>query len=607
MNKVVSRALSFMTKQERFKYWIFLLSRSLASLLDLVGILAIGFLATSMALSITGEELSQKTITFGGISVAAINVQTLTVFVVFVLVLFAAKALISIVLTQRLAVFLARIEARAAREIAKKAFGKGVESARLNSREEITFAVQNGSPSAFNNILNSLGTIAAESFLFILVLGAFFVVNPSVAIAAVLYFGVIGVVIHIFVGGLMETTGRKVADSVVEANAGLTDLSEVIREASILGRKSYFYNKIYRSRLASSTHSATQFVLMGMPRYIIETALIVAISIFLVFEALRGDLATSAATIGVFLTGGLRLTSSLLPLQSAFLLIRQSSSPATRALDLLNLASTTPQEIDEIKQPEITHPLSVSLNKVSFTYNLSESETINNVDLKILPGSQAAFVGVSGSGKSTLADLILGQLSPTSGEVLLSGLEPLQIHEKHPGLLGYVPQKPGMISGTISQNIALGVEEGEIDENLLMQAVKDAHLEDVINNLPEGLATDIGKRKDELSGGQLQRIGLARALYSQPKLLILDEATSALDAESENEINIAINEMREKVTVILIAHRLNTIQRSDVVFLIANGKVADAGTFQELLKRNKNLRNQAALMDIQVSSPKPNE
>ena len=130
------------------------------------------------------------------------------------------------------------------------------------------------------------------------------------------------------------------------------------------------------------------------------------------------------------------------------------------------------------------------------------------------------------------------------------------------------------------------------------EAISAAHLSDFIDSLPDGLETDLGKRKDELSGGQLQRIGLARALYSRPKLLVMDEATSALDAESEDRINMALDEVRGKVTVILVAHRLNTIQRSNIVFLVENGRVVASGTFQELLKSNKTVQNLAALMAI---------
>jgi ATP-binding cassette subfamily C protein len=167
-----------------------------------------------------------------------------------------------------------------------------------------------------------------------------------------------------------------------------------------------------------------------------------------------------------------------------------------------------------------------------------------------------------------------------------------------PGLLGYVPQKPGMISGTIKQNIALGVSLEEIDKSKLQNSIQGSHLADVVNSLPDGLDTQLGKRRDELSGGQLQRIGLARALYTQPSLLVMDEATSALDADSENEINKAIDELRGKVTVILIAHRLNTVQRSDIVFLVEEGQITASGTFSELLRTNSTVKKLADLMAI---------
>jgi ATP-binding cassette subfamily C protein len=215
-----------------------------------------------------------------------------------------------------------------------------------------------------------------------------------------------------------------------------------------------------------------------------------------------------------------------------------------------------------------------------------------------------AIFGTSGGGKSTLADLILGLLKPTSGVVELSGVEPMVLIKNRPGLLGYVPQRPGMISGTIYQNIVLGLEPHLVDRERLNRAIDDAHLTPLINSLPDGLNTDIGKRKDELSGGQLQRIGLARALYSQPKLLVMDEATSALDAESENEINRALDKMRGKVTVILIAHRLNTIQKSDKVFLLEEGKISASGVFAELLRTNKTVEKMAKLMAIEVEDKK---
>jgi ABC-type multidrug transport system fused ATPase/permease subunit len=243
--------------------------------------------------------------------------------------------------------------------------------------------------------------------------------------------------------------------------------------------------------------------------------------------------------------------------------------------------------------------VAVSLDRVTFKYQGSEQITLDNISIEIPAGAQAAFIGLSGAGKSTLADLVLGLLTPTSGKVALGDQDASELIRNQPGIFGYVPQKPGMVSGTIAENIALGIDSKNVNQDLLEKAISLAHLKDLVKSLPNGVETNLGKRKDELSGGQLQRIGLARALYAQPKLLIMDEATSALDAESEDEINKALDEMRGQVTVILIAHRLNTVQRSDIVFLMEEGKVTASGTFPELLKTNEKVQSLARLMAIE--------
>ena len=599
MLTTIGRTLRFLNPKEKFRFFLFLFLRALAALLDLVGILAIGFLATSMALFLTQGSDPNRIIDVGDFSIPTISVQSLPVIASIILTLFISKAIISILLTRQLAHFLARIEAREARSIARKAFGKGLEGARLYTREEIAFAVQVGSPSAFNMSLNSLGTLVAEGFLFLIVLLVFALVNPVVAIGAIVFFGIIGFLIQFFIGRLMQKTGVKIAESAIMANAGVYDLSEVLRESATLGKQSFFFDMIYESRLKASGSSATQFVLSGMPRYIVEAALIAAISAFVLVQAASGDIASSAATLGIFLSGGLRLTASLLPLQTALLTMKQTMPAAVRALDILESPST--EEPDSVilgKLPKLSKPVSVTIKGVDFRYVGGETLTLSDISLQIPSGSQAAFIGLSGAGKSTLADLILGLLNPSKGEVLIENVSASTLLESQPGLFGYVPQKPGMVTGTIAENIALGTNLRDIDQSRLERAARDSHLADLLDSLPQGLNTDLGKRKDELSGGQLQRIGLARALYTQPKLLVMDEATSALDAKSESEINKALDEMRGKVTVILIAHRLNTIQRSDVVFLVESGKITDFGTFSELLKRNSKVQNLVELMTI---------
>lgn len=601
MLKTVRKALSFMSPKERAKYFSFLALRAFVAVFDLIGILAIGFLATSIALFISLGSDSNRVIEFAGITLPAVTAQTLPIVAVLILFLFISKAVVAIALTRQLAYFLARIEARAAKAVAQTAFGSGLAEARKHSREEIYFAVQAGSPAAFNSLLNSVGTIGAEGLLFALVIGSFLLVDPASALGAMIYFGLIALVIQFFLGNLMQKAATQTTIGTLEANSAIDDLSEVLRESSVLNNKGYFFSKILDARIRAASSNASLLVLSGMPRYIVETSLIVAIALFVILQSASGDLVSAAGTVGVFLSGGLRLTASLLPMQSALLAIKQSIPPAERALVFLENPGRLSTELSEMQSEEVVGgvPVGVELKEVSFSYPDSGKLTLDKVTLCIAAGQQAALIGHSGAGKSTIAELILGLLEPSSGGVELDGHNPGHIIHRFPGRLSYVPQKPGMVSGSIVENIALGVAKENVDSVKLQKAIEDSCLSELIGSLPEGINTDLGKRKDELSGGQLQRIGLARALYSQPSLLVMDEATSALDAESENEINRALDEMRGKVTVILIAHRLNTVQRSDVVFLVEEGRVTASGTFAELLRTNKTVQNLADLMSIE--------
>jgi ABC-type multidrug transport system fused ATPase/permease subunit len=599
MLRIVRQALGFMSPRERTRYFSYLGMRSFVAVFDLLGILAIGFLATSIALFISLGSDPARRIEFGGLSIPAVTAQTLPLVSIMILGLFISKAIFSIILTRQLAFFLARIEARAAQVVADRAFGLGLADARRHSKEEIYFAVQTGSPAAFNFVLNALGTITAEGILFLLVIGAFLVVDPLSAAAAAIYFGLIAIVIQLFIGNLMQRAAIQVSDGTVAANTAIGDLSEVLREASVLGKKSFFFDTIHTARIRTASGFASQLTLSGMPRYIVETSLIIAVALFVLWQSASGDLVSAAATLGVFLSGGLRLTASLLPLQGAVLLIKQSIPVAEKALSFLDSPSKKAEILSPTNGlPPSFEPVSIRLTEVSFQYPDASELTLNGINIEVEAGQQIALIGPSGAGKSTLADLILGLLVPSEGNLLVDGQNPNSIIASTPGRLSYVPQRPGMISGSVSENIALGVAPDEVDQQKLNHAINSAHLRKVLSYLPEGLETNLGKRKDELSGGQLQRVGLARALYSKPGLLVMDEATSALDAESENEINKALDEMRGQVTVVLIAHRLNTVQRSDVVFLVEDGRITASGTFPELLKSNITVQNLARLMSI---------
>jgi len=216
----------------------------------------------------------------------------------------------------------------------------------------------------------------------------------------------------------------------------------------------------------------------------------------------------------------------------------------------------------------------------------------------IHPGSTVAIVGPSGSGKTTLVDLILGILSPQSGTVLLSGLSPQSAISKWPDAVAYVPQMPIMKEGSIRQNIAFGFSSEEVNSEKVQSALEASQLFEFVEQLPNKDYSLIGERGIGLSGGQLQRLGIARALYLSPKLIVLDEATSALDGITEKEISNAISRLKEDATLIIIAHRLSTIVNADDVIYIQKGEILASGTFEQVRQAVPNFDKQAKLMGL---------
>jgi ABC-type multidrug transport system fused ATPase/permease subunit len=604
MLKAVKASLAFMTPKERSK-WLFLSGlRATLSIFDLLGILAIGFVVTSTAIFLTQGSSADRVLEFAGMQIPAVTAQTLPLVAGAILAIFLGKAFLSILITKKAAFFVATVEAKATKAIAERVFGGDLAEARLRSRDEMAYAIQFGSPAAFNYILNYASTVIAEGSLFVFICMGFLLVDPWTTLAAVAYFALIAFVIQYFVGTLMARAGAKAAEATIEANGAVGDLIAVFRELSVLGLKHKYIDRIYRSRVSAADSAATQTYLNGMPRYIVEAALLVGVTAFILVQALSGDIVSSAATVGVFLSGGFRLTAAMLPLQAALLSIKGYIPVAAKAHEILvdyslsiskSMGLSSEEEQPEAKQG--AGALRVKLDNVSLKYAGASEPAIREASLVIEPGQQVAFIGPSGAGKSTLADLMCGVLSPSSGQIFVKVLG--DEGRSNPRIsVSYVPQRPGLVSGTIAQNVALGLDQTQIDESLVLRALESAHLTNVVLELPNGIHTDLGKYQDGLSGGQIQRLGLARALYSQPGLLVMDEATSALDAESESEIAKALNQMRGKVTVVLIAHRLNTVQHADKVFLIEKGIVADQGTFQELMRRNPSIDRLVQLMKV---------
>jgi ATP-binding cassette subfamily C protein len=592
-----------MTGFEKVVWFSLLGLRSALTFLDIAAIAAIGYLATSVATLISGAGEVGESYQVAGIILPNVTAQTIPLVAAMILTLFISKTLLTIAITGWIAFFIAKIEARASKLISEIYFGGNLSDSRKYSLEEMMYAVTGGTANAFNVLLNGFSTIISEGILFVvIVISGFLFVDATATLAAVLYFGLVAVLIQFLVGSVTLRSQEKNYKSSIILTTAVSNILSVFRELSVSGEKRKFLRDISESKISATNAAAKTLFLASLPRHIIEVALLLGAAAFFLYQVSLGDIATSIGTIGIFLAGSFRLTTALSPIQAGFLSIQAALPAAKIAQDILTglpelqeRQSAIRNDGEETLGPN--RPIGAVFENVTFSYPDSKYPALVDINLVIEPGSQTALMGPSGAGKSTIADMLCLLIRPTSGRVFqITNFSNLEAAVG--GRVSYVPQKPGMISGTILENVALGIDTEDVDRDGVLATLQAVHLGPLIQDLPLGIDTHLGKLKDSLSGGQMQRLGLARALYRNPNLLVMDEATSALDAESEAEIQKTLEEMRGNVTVVVIAHRLNTIQHADKVVLLEEGRVQDSGTFRELIARNLSVEKAVDLMRI---------
>lgn len=586
MIEAIKKTLGFMSIKEKVIYFFLVFTRAFSSFLDVLGIVLIAVITGLAAASFDTKEPPALL----GFQLPIVTQETLVLLVLAVLGVFTVKAAVAISLGKAIATFLAKLESEKAREIANFFFSGSLSNLNRFDKGEITWASMGSATIAFNGLLTSLSTFISEGLLLILVTVTLFIADPVASMFVVIYFGLIIAIIQLAIGKALKMAGRDLSEGSIASMVAIEDSVSAFREIAVLNKKDFFLKAFSEARTRTARSNSIIIFLGGMPRYVVETALMLGVVIFVGYQFLTGQLATGLITVGVFLTGGVRIMASLLPLQNAIANVKiqvEQSQLAHQVLGEVKKStvtssppSTTKSEVSGLGI--VNNTIGVSMRNVSFSYPDSDSLAIKNVSLEITPGSHVALIGPSGAGKTTIVDLILGLLEPTDGVLEVGGVKNNHRSLIEKGLVSYVPQSPGIVSGTIAENVALGISVNQIDAELVWEALHVSHLDEFVKSLPKGIFSSVGNQADALSGGQIQRLGLARALYNKPKLIILDEATSALDAKSESFISESLKDLGKDVTVIVIAHRLSTVQKSDKVFVIDGGKLAAAGTFSFL-------------------------
>ena len=387
-----------------------------------------------------------------------------------------------------------------------------------------------------------------------------------------------------------ERWGAALNTLAAESLRSLQETLALAKVVKVLGRESFFERAFAALRASMTTVMARRAALASLPRLALETVFVVAVAVVVaVAGGNAADAAGSIAFVGFAAYAGLRILPSvhlavyhLNNVRSGKAIVDELARDWTQ----LVVAPASPRDIATAAMP---FERAIEVRDVSFSYAGGSREALRGVSLAIRRGESVGVIGRTGSGKSTLLDLLLGLLEPAQGAILVDGVDVRASPRAWQANVGYVPQDPVLVDDSIRRNIALGLEDAEIDAERIGEAARLARLEELLSRLPRGLDTVSGERGVRLSGGERQRIAIARALYQRPRVLVFDEATAALDARTESELRAGIELLRGSRTLIIVAHRLSMVRDCDRVFVLRDGELADEGTAAELVARHPGL------------------
>ena len=451
----------------------------------------------------------------------------------------------------------------------------------------------------FSKVLIPMLTLGVELSVVVVLTILLVAVEPVVAPIAIVSFGLVSAG---FYRGIRQKTielGNQQLDHnglmIQWVHQGLGG----VKEAKVAGCEDYFVDRYDRSSKKYARALRFHRFVKEIPRNVIETIGLGGMILVVVLLVARGQpMAGVLPVLGLFAAAAIRLLPSLTRIISALTGMRHfkpSVDAICRDLDLLDEQHQTSSTGDDT--PPITFENRVVLDDISYTYPGSDETTLEAIDLEIRRGDSVGFVGPSGAGKTTTVDILLGLLRPDDGAVYVDGRDISTNLRSWQDRLGYIAQPVYLMDDTIRRNVAFGVRDDAIDDETVWQALEDARLAELVERQPRGLDTYIGEGGVRISGGQRQRLGIARALYRQPELLVLDEATSALDNATEREINAAIERLAGRMTMVVIAHRLSTVRHCDRLFFLSEGRLADVGTYDELLARNHDFQQMVRAAD----------
>lgn len=467
---------------------------------------------------------------------------------------------------------------------------------RKNSIDIMRYA-DSGVDASVNSFLLPGATLLSEVVGLVVVIATLAVVQPVLAITTLLYLLLLGAILFFWIARHARKAGEVNVNNTARSARLILEIIASMKEVTLRNKESEVADVVVASRTQSARARANIQFLGAVPRYALDAGLVGGFVLIGAVGFLIGGPEQAITAVGLFALAGFRVAPSVIRFQGVFSQMIAASEFPRQLLTELDEAERSAVESTGSSLDLPPAPGSIRFEDVTFQYSAEAPPAVQEVSLEIPFGSTVAFVGASGSGKSTMIDLLLSLLEPTLGRVAIDDILLADVRSPWRSRVGYVPQEVALFDATIAQNVALTWGQ-DFDRDRVQRALERAQLWQLVSERPGGIDARVGERGMALSGGQRQRLGIARALYSDPLVLVMDEATSALDTHTEALVTEAIGAIGSDVTKVVVAHRLATIQQSDIIFFMSEGRLVGTGTFSELVESFPDFARQAQLAGL---------
>lgn len=593
--ELIKELFPLLSYQHKKNFYILQILVLIMAIFELIGIASIG---PFMALAADIELINKNEILNYIYVYSGINSKENFLFFIGVIVLFLLfiSSIFSIVTTWKLSVFGMTVGTQMGDRLYKYYLSKDWLFHASGSSSKLTNKITTETNRLTGGIIMHLMYLNSKIILAFFISISILLYNPVVAIFGLIIFFTGYFIIYKSIKNNLSKFGTSISKATSNRFRLMNEGFGGIKDIILLNRRDNFIKKFEDSGEKLARAQGLITALGGTPKYFMEL-LAFGTMILLVLVLIKihdGNISEVLPILSVYALAGFKLLPAFQQIYSSIASIKGNISAFESIKDDLKSSLLFDEPLQNDNNFKIETFNTIILEEVSFKYPNKKVSALNNISLKIKRNSIVGFVGESGSGKSTTVDIILGLIMPEKGYLAIDdkiiNISNRNTWQKN---IGFVPQSIFLSEGTISQNIAFGLSDEQIDLKKVKKSIKLAHLDELVDSLEEGLDTRVGERGVKLSGGQRQRIGIARALYNDSSVLVFDEATSALDGITEKIIMDAIHELNGQKTIILIAHRLKTVKKCDSIFIFEKGRIIDNGTYDELIAKNKLFKKMA--------------